>query len=88
MAALASAAVVAAVAAAAAAAVAAVAEIAPHAVVPAAPPVGRGATAAEPELHETEAKRESSEDELGLQGLMAGLTGLRLQAGAGPTALA
>ena len=66
----------------------AAAEIAPHAVVSATPPVGRGATAAEPELHETEAQRESSEEELGLQGIMAGLTGLRLQAGAGPTALA
>ena len=54
----------------------------------AAPPVGLGATAAEPELEQTEAKGESGEDELGLQELMAGLTGLRLQAGAGPDAFA
>ena len=72
----------------AAAAVAAAAEIAGHAVVPAAPPGGLGATATELELQATEAKGESGEDELGLQDLMAGLTGLRLQAGAGPDALA
>ena len=72
----------------AAAAVTAAAETAGHAVVPAAPPVGLGATAAEPELQAAEAKGESGEDELGLHDLMAGLTGLRLQAGAGPDALA
>ena len=59
-----------------------------HTVVPAAPPVELGATAAEPELREAEVyKGESGEDE-GLQDLMAGLTGLRLQADAGPGARA